>query len=278
MSRLFPDQIQVSLAPDQVIVERRGARVSLKGIGTQLLDRRILRAFGTAGRSKHEAALQVMASALATVEDRQRCRATVVLANSLVRYLLVPHSSRLGPEDDAAVVRHCFQEVYGDAAERWELRASPASDLPLRLASGIERSLIEDLRSVMTTLGMRLDSVQPRLMAVCNEHRRLLDRQPAWLILVEPGMLCLGLLDRGNLVRLRSLRVDAHWAADLPALLEREACLAELDEMPADAFLWLRLGTVPSAPLSLPLRLHELRDPWPISQADAAGPLAVVRS
>jgi hypothetical protein len=275
---LFPDELQVSLAPDQVVVERRTFRVSLHGIGPRMLDRRILRVPGTSGRARYEGALQVMATELATIGDRRRSRVRVVLANSLVRYLLVPHSSRLGPEEEAAVVRHCFQEVYGDAAERWELRASPASGRPVRLASGVERDLIEGLRSATATLGMRLESIRPRLMAVCNEHVRVLGREPAWLILVEPGMLCLGLLDRGGIVRLRSLRIDTHWSADLPALLEREACLAELDEMPGDAFLWLRIGTVPNIPPSLPMRLHVLQDPWPVDQADGAGHLAVVGS
>jgi hypothetical protein len=115
-------------------------------------------------------------------------------------------------------------------------------------------------------------------MAVCNQHRRQLDHQPAWLILVEPGMLCLGLLDQGNLVRLRSLRIDAHWSADLPVLLEREACLAAVDEMPGDAFLWMRIGTVPNIPPSVPMHLHVLQDPWPADQPVGAGHLAVVRS
>lgn len=273
MSRLFPDELRISLAPDQVIVERRAV-----GVRTRLLDRQILRAFGTAGRDRHGGALQVMASALATIDDRQRCRVRVVLANSFVRYLLVPQSDRLSAEDEAAVVRHCFQEVYGSAAEHWELRASPAPDVPVRIASGIERSLLDDLRGVVATAGVRLDSIQPRLMTVCNEHRRILDCQRAWLMLVEPGNLCLGLIDRGNLVRVRSLRVNAHWASDLPALLEREACLAELDESPGDAFLWLRIGTAPNAPLALPLRLQALQDPWPTEQAAAAGHLAVVGS
>lgn len=278
MSRLFPDELRISLAPDQVIVERRAVSVSLQGLRTRLRDRQILRASGTAGRDRYSGALQVMAGALADIDDRRRCRTRVVLANSLVRYLLVPQSNRLSPEDEAAVVRHCFQEVYGNAAEHWELRASPAPDVPVRLASGVERSLLDDLRGVATTAGIVLDSIQPRLMTVCNEHRRTLDCRKAWLILVEPGNLCLGLIDQGSLVRVRGLRIDAGWASDLPALLEREACLAELDELPADAFLWLRIGTAPNEPLALPLRLHALQDPWPVDQAAAAGHLAVVRA
>jgi len=278
VSRLFPDELRISLAPDQVIVERRAVGLSLQGLRTRLLDRQILRVFGAGGRDRYGEALQVMASALATIDDRQRCRVRVVLANSLVRYLLVPQNNRLSPEDEAAVVRHCFQEVYGSAAEHWELRASPAPDVPVRIASGIERSLVDDLRGVVATAGVRLDSIQPRLMTVCNEHRRSLDSQRAWLMLVEPGNLCLGLIDQGELVRVRSLRVDAQWASDLPALLEREACLAELDELPGDAFLWLRIGTAPNEPLALPLRLHALQEQWPAEQSVAASHLAVVRS
>ncbi|MBI4998631.1 MAG: hypothetical protein HZC22_17385 [Rhodocyclales bacterium] len=279
MSRLFPDELCISLAPDQVVVERRAVGVSLQGFRTRPLERRILRAFGTAGRDRYSGALQVMAATLADIDDRRHCRARVVLANSLVRYLLVPQSNRLSPEDEAAVVRHCFQEVYGNAADQWELRASPAPDVPVRIASGIERALLDDLRGIVATAGIRLDSIQPRLMTVCNEHRRTLACQKAWLILVEPGNLCLGLVDQGSLVRVRGLRIDARWASELPALLEREACLAELDELPGDAFLWLRIGTTPNEPLALPLRLHALQDSWPAEQqAAAAAHLAVVKA
>jgi hypothetical protein len=97
-------------------------------------------------------------------------------------------------------------------------------------------------------------------------------------MMVEPGQLCLGLLDQGSFVRLRSLRIDAHWATDLWNILERETCLAELDEMPGDAYLWLRPGLAPSAPLSLPLRLHLLQDQCPSDPADAVGHMAAVGS
>lgn len=277
MSLLSPDELRVAVAPDQVVVERRRLELTLRGVQTRLLERQILRVFTAVGRNRHDAALQVMASALATIDDRVHCRVSVVLANSFVRYLLVPQSSHLDPEVEAAVVRHCFHEAHGDAADGWEVRASPAPGMPVQVASGVDRELIEELRHAATTLGIRLESIQPRLMTVCNEHRKDLARDPAWLVLVEPGNLCLGLLDKGGLVRLRSQRIDARWVSDLPALLEREACLAELETMPGDAYLWLRIGIAPGEPLALPLRLHALQDPWPVETA-AAGHLAVVRS
>lgn len=277
MSLLSPDELRVSIAPDQVLVERRRLELTLRGMRTRLVERQVLRVFAPVGRNRHAAALQAMGSALATVGDRAHCRVRVVLANSLVRYLLVPQSNRLSPEDEAAVVRHCFNEVHGDAAEQWELRASPALGHSQRLASGVDRELIEDLRNLAATIGITLDSIQPRLMTVCNEHRKELKQTPAWLLLVEPGNLCLGLLERDGLTRLRSLRIDGRWASDLPEMLEREACLAELDEMPGDAYLWLRTGISPGQPLQLAQRLHALQDPWPDEAAGAAH-LAVVRS
>lgn len=276
MSRLFPDELRISLAPDQVAIERRSVEPTLAGLKTRPVARQVFGTGKPAGRGGCDGVLQVLTTALEGIADR-RCRAGVILANSFVRYVLVPRSDRLSPEDEASVVRHCFQEVYGEVAEQWELRLSPAAGLPMQVASAVDRTLLDGLRAAIAAAGLRLESIQPRLMAVCNEHRSAFATDPAWLVLVEPGYACLGLLAGGGLARLRSLRIDSGWAAGLPALLEREACLAELDGMPADVLLWHRDGLASGLPSSASLRLHVLEDrPAPDPAIDEAA-LAVAR-
>jgi len=270
VSRLFPDELRISLASDQLAIERRNIGLTLAGLKARPVARQVLTIGKPAGRGGCEAVLQALTTALEGIDDR-RCRASVILGNSFVRYVLVPRSDLLSPEDEASLVRHCFQEVYGEIADQWELRVSPASGLPVQVASGVDRTLLDGLRGVVAAAGVRLQSVQPRLMAVCNEYRMALTAEPAWLVLVEPGNACLGLVAGGGLTRLRSLRIDSAWASDLPVLLEREACLAELDEMPADVLLWHRDGLASGLPSSASLRIHVLEDrPAPDHAVDEA--------
>jgi hypothetical protein len=273
---LFPDELRISLSPDRVAIERRSLALSLAGLKASPVAQQVFATGKPAGRGGVDAVLQVLATALESIGDR-RCRASVVLDNSFVRYVLVPQSDLLSPEDEASVMRHCFQEVYGEIADQWELRVSPAPGLPVQVASGVDRPLLDGLRGVLAAAGVRLESIQPRLMAVCNEHRGALATEPAWLVLVEPGNACLGLITGGGLARLRSLRIDGGWTADLPALLEREACLAELDEMPVDVMLWHRDGAASGVPASASLRVRVLEDRLPPMPAADEGTLVLAR-
>ena len=267
MSRWFPDSLSIALAPDQVVVERRPA--GLLGRARNRITRRENLAIGSNPLYKGwDKALEVLATVLDTQAGEPHADVTVILANSLVRYALVPQSNRLSAEQESAVLQHCFHELYGDVVAGWELRLSAASGMDVQPASGVDRTLLEGLRSLISSKRLRLRSIQPRLMAVCNEHRAALGGAKAWLLLVEPGNLCLGLIERGGLTRLRNLRCGENWAAELPWLLEREVCVAELDEAPGDVLLWHRDGAIPARLSAGSLRLHLLADRRPI-EADA---------
>ena len=49
-------------------------------------------------------------------------------------------------------------------------------------------------------------------MAVYNDYRRRLQGRHAWFALLEPGNLCLALLQQGRWARVRSQRIDAGMA------------------------------------------------------------------
>jgi hypothetical protein len=76
-------------------------------------------------------------------------------------------------------------------------------------------------------------------MAVCNDYRRRLRGRQAWLALLEPGYLCLALLQKGRWARIRSLRIGPEWRAELPLILEREAYLAGPAEAANEVFVWV---------------------------------------
>jgi hypothetical protein len=257
-----------------VVLEHHVVALGLGGLRTRLQQRQVLATGSEAGRGSWREALQVLAAALGEAGSGP-CVATAILANSLVRYVLVPGSNLLNPDQAAAVLRHCFQETFGEAAEQWALRISEAPGVPLQVACGIDQELLESLRALFPDRRRRLRSIQPRLMAVCNQHRAALGAGPAWLLLVEPGHLCLGLIAAGSLVRLRNLRGGDDWAGTLPELLDREACLAELEAAPGELLLWLRDRPVPTVAPDGALRLRLLEDPLPLEPAAGGGTLAM---
>ena len=203
--------------------------------------------------------------------------ARVILSSRLVRYLLVPWSEALvDAEEEAAFARHCFARVYGEAAGEWDIRVGDEREGAQRLACAVDAALPEALRAAFVAAHVRLDSIQPNLMAVCNEYRGRLRRRHAWLALLEPGSLCLARLDQGRWTRLRSMRIGPGWRAELPRILEREACLAGAGEAPRDVFLWASGLAAVKLPEGGPWQFHLLAKPQRRrdAPADAARPLA----
>lgn len=238
MSLLQTDRLQVELAPDQVNLVHSERRLTLRGMRTTTWSEWLAAAAAGPEAAPWRGAVEALATALPS-QAEHAARARVVLSNRLVRYVLVPWSDALsGAQEEAAFARHCFERMYGETAAQWELRVSDARDGTPRLASAVDPALLGALREAFAAAGVRLDSIQPGLMAVCNDYRRRLRGRHAWLALLEPGNLLLALLDRGRWVRVRSMRIGPGWRVELAQVLEREAYLADPEAAARDVFLW----------------------------------------
>lgn len=146
--------------------------------------------------------------------DLGRARVTVVLANPLVRYAVVPWSDALsGQAEEEAYVRHHFVRVYGERAKGWSFRASPGSP---RLCSAIDTPLLVALRSAFAKSRARLVSVQPGLMWVFNRARRSVPSSGAWIVRADGERVCVGLYAGGRWQAVQNTRGE--WLA----VLERE--------------------------------------------------------
>lgn len=238
MSLLQTDTLQVELAPDQVNLVHSERRLTLRGMRTTVWNEWLAAAAAGPEEAPWRGALQALATALPAQAGRA-ARARVILSNRLVRYVLVPWSDALGDAgEEAAFARHCFERLYGEAAAQWELRVSDERDGLPRLASAVDAALPGALRDVFAAAGVRLDSIQPSLMAVYNDYRRRLRGRHAWLALLEPGSVSLALLQQGRWVRVRSMRIGPGWRVELAQILEREAYLADPEAAARDVFLW----------------------------------------
>jgi hypothetical protein len=235
---LRTNTLQVELAPDQVNLASTERRLTLRGMRTMVWNEWLPPAAAGPDAAPWRGAVQALETALADPAGRP-ARARVILSSRLVRYVLVPWSDAIGDaEEETAFARHCFERVYGEASAQWELRVSEERDGMPRLASAVDAALPGALREVFAAAGMWLDSIQPNLMAVCNDYRRRLKGRHAWLALLEPGSLCLALLHRGRWERVRSMRIGPGWRVELAQILEREAYLADPEAAARDVFLW----------------------------------------
>ena len=147
-----------------------------------------------------------------------RARVTVVLSSHFVRYAIVPWSDALGtPAEEDAYVRHHFAKVHGERAKGWLFRSSEGPRGAPRLASAIDRALLDAIKACFPKGGKaRLISVQPQLMCKFNEWRSTIPPQGAWVVLAEPDRACIALHAEG------SWRSVQNGKGDWRALLDRE--------------------------------------------------------
>lgn len=279
MSRWLPDRLQFTLAPDSVSVARMPHRLR-PGAGS---------AQATAGEpfpvSPLGAEAPVWQGALETLAEvvrgldchgARRARATAILSNHFVRYALMPKSELIDDdEEEVSLARHCLREVYGTAADRWEVRMDPDRHGPAKLVSAVEPELLAQLRGIFAASSTRLVSIQPRLMAVCNRHRQHFGDRDAWLALAEAGSLCLALLRGGAIVRLRHVRLGSAWADELVTALERESLLADSDAAIREVFLIAGDLPEPQFPAGLAWHIQSLEPPVARDSATSAWPPAL---
>ena len=169
--------------------------------------------------------LEVLSSVL---KEKQKHQLSIVLADSFVKYMLLPFNPALKTDDQwLALARHRLATVYGAQAAEWEVKLTATAPQGARLACAMERSLVAAIAERCVAARVDLVSVQPFLVAAFNQMRDLAGAGSCWLVVEEPGRLTLAYLQKGAWVAVRSRRVDERWRMVLPEILEREsACLA----------------------------------------------------
>jgi hypothetical protein len=209
VSRLFPEHLLVRLAAAELNVVR--LRGLLRKVAVE--DSRVPcdPAFGS---ERWQGAVE----ALKTLTLEGNCRVTVVLSNDFVRYALVPWSNALAtPAEEEAYVRHHFAKVHGERAKEWLLRSSQSAAGAPRLASAIDRKLLEEIQASFPRGGKaRLVSVQPQLMNTFNQHRASIPASGAWLVIAEAERACVALHAGGRWRTVQNAKGAWH------ALLDRE--------------------------------------------------------
>lgn len=239
MSLLCPSELCVVVYPEQLVLLNAACKLTPRGLKRHIHAQATIPCGAATGAdAPWSGALRRLETALPLFAPR-KTKVTVILSNHFVHYVLVPWAANLyGEKEELAYARHCMAEVYGDAVEAWDVRFSPDKAGAPALASAVDRKLLEELRDLLERAGVVVKSIQPHMMAAHNTCHASLSGRNAWLALLEPGNLCLSMLQQGRWTWMRKMRIGHDWQEELLAILEREECLAGADAAVNEVLLW----------------------------------------
>lgn len=185
---------------------------------------------------------------------------SVMLSNHFVRYMLVPWNDMLlRSNEQQPYLQHLFRETYGDMATDYQLRISPAPPGKSRIASAIDNTLMEQLRTTITDAGLRLNSIQPWLMYRFNKQRQQLSREGGWFVTVEQGVIGITGIAHGEWQRVQMLRYQHYWQHELHTTLERIYLSGDADNI-AKRLYWSSAEAHQEAP--------SFNNEWQVIQLD----------
>ncbi len=174
----------------------------------------------------------------------------IVLSNHFVRYAVIPWSNDVtGIAETLIMTRIHFEEVYGDLAADWELRLSKNGYGEARLASAVDRELLDGLSGLFDGTSLRLASVQPCLMTAFNLCLNKIVDEDCLFILEEPGKVCLAQMRNHQWSQIRVSPVE-NLEHELGALLNRETLLNGLNASVKKyrfALSWMQENLLPDA-------------------------------
>lgn len=157
-------------------------------------------------------------------KDWQQARPEIVLSNHFVRYAIIPwNDSVAGQDERQSYMRHCFQAIYGELVQGWDLRMHDAGYGRPSLASAVDKSLINAVVEMCGLASMRLQKMHPQLMLAANG---LAELPPSfWLVAIESGRLSIALVDNGDWRVVKTMAVEHDFERHVHAIIQRESVL-----------------------------------------------------
>ena len=238
MSLLSRNELRIVLSPEQIALLHTERKLTLRGYQSEAPAKTIIPCEAAAdGEMPWSRAVKTLEMTLPSFIN-QKPEVNVTLSNHFMRYLLVPWIDKMNDAEEMIFARHCFREMYGNAADSWTVRSSPGRAGVATLASAVDTGLLDDLRGSLGQMGLDIKSIQPHLMAAFNSCQPSLKGRSAWVALLEPGSLCLAVLQKGQFAWIRMLRIGDAWQEELATILQREAYLADVDTEMDEVLLW----------------------------------------
>jgi hypothetical protein len=226
VSLLWRDCLSVALYPDRVVLVRQQRGLNKRIVHKQ--QEQFAPEKQAPAWTVALAELDAMLSPANTPDEKgyTGCILKVVLSSQLVRYLALPALAiSMKADEKLAYVLGGFHEVYGAAADEWQVQMSDAAPEEAMVAVAVDRVLLQGLQAIATKYQLKLRSVQPHLMQAFNLLSHKLKQPHTYFAVVEPQRVLMARLDKGRWQHLRMLPREADWAGQLGQLVEREAWL-----------------------------------------------------
>ena len=158
---------------------------------------------------------------LLSLPEWQKAEVNVVLSNRLARFAAITFGAQLkNYAAQEGFARHALAQTYGALVEQWVLRIQPGKAGTPSLVSALDQALLDGLQQACAANHLELNLVTPYLTPVFNRFQKMLNKDPAWLVINEPGYSLLALLSGGEFVAINGVNHDS--IEELPMLLDRQ--------------------------------------------------------
>jgi hypothetical protein len=241
---LWPERLDVFLSRERVETRRRGGFT--RRPGGEAASHPIQLDAADAVREAWRAPL----ARLASLSLGEGLDLSIILSSCFSRFQLLPWMEAVQTAEEAkAYAGIHFRQVYGVAAESWEIMVSEAPPGQASLACAVDRALLEALQALAVDKAWRLVSVQPAFALAWNRWRSRLDGQGGFLAMAEDATLCVASLSGGQWRSVRTRHLAGSSLSDaLAALLAEQAMAGDLPPSGARRCLAEVGGAAPSVP------------------------------
>lgn len=217
MSLSWLDRLTLIIHPQRVVLERQPWRGASSRQASEV-------APPAAGEADWQPVLAAAENLLKSAGKGAALR--IVVADHLVRYALLPWSDLvIGQAARLGMARALLRNALGERAETLDIALDRPAFGKNGIAAGIDRQLLAGLRAAAKARRLRLNSVQPRLIAELATRQTQLD--DGWLACLDPGWLTLAGVRDGEISSLRNHRAStaepAILAGELAGLLAAES-------------------------------------------------------
>lgn len=229
MSRLWRDQLQVFLAPDQVIIagQSRGFKplplFRQRAGCPSLADLTVKPLPWEWPLNQLEQLIEPLNAQIKTGSELQ-----ITLADDFVRYgMIAPQPTLANPDEMMAYAGFQMREIYGERVEEWALSVSNWDPLNGGLCAGVSLGLLAALEHFAVRHEWKLSYTEPYLAAVLDYWSGKLSSEQLWFVLIESNRFCLVSTLAGRWRSIRNQRIVGNLEQELLSAMEQEAILAD---------------------------------------------------
>lgn len=148
----------------------------------------------------------------------------ITVANSLVRYALLPWSETLlSAEEEKKFVKFKMDEVFGVSDKSFETSLAANSFGNPRLASAIETDLLNNLQQLAITSNLKIQSIQPQLVSALNFWRKEFKAKQLYFMFADGEKISTTFIKEGLVQHLRMEHISGEPFLELiESILHRE--------------------------------------------------------